>query len=565
MRLKIRDFAVLELCGAADWHDFKRVEDLLSSGVDPNARFDSLESVLFGVEEDWASGESGAPPPIFFNDESEQPPLYRAAAGCSPRDNSQITSFVKVLLQCGADPYALFRQRIILHHEGYIFPGGYLDDEKESDEFLDLCHGAFARRGIIDESRRVDMERAKLEHESNPEAHSIYKYNNFEEDIFQEYDNECWINHEDRLPHPYGVRSVIHSLLEGAKFVKPIFDFLGDNLDVERRDPQGRTLFLAACLSELGLDGTVDGICTTSRVERMAENPYPQPDNPWRPFERPFTIRSTGPSMLEFFISRGANLLAVDNYGRNALHLIFSRTNHEPNRPAINDIAIKYLLKSYPSLINKPDKAGLYPLHMAIHWMGIGGHSGWTLANAPEVLYQVEVPVNDLLSAGADPLVRDGRGNTVLHYLAASKLAEKNHCVGHKQKRLLQVFLDLGVDPNARNTDGRTALNIFLTTGDDERVHYNQLNDHEGYCVLGEEVLDIFVKAGYDLEERNAAGQTLLHQVATLVSERAAAWFKVLQARGLDPLAIDKDGNTPLSFAKENDDLKRLISKYRIE
>ena len=357
------------------------------------------------------------------------------------------------------------------------------------------------------------------------------------------------------------MRSIIHTVLEDGVFVQPLFRFLGDKLDVERRDPQGRTLFLAACLSRLGLDGAIDGNFSDTDGFRerqgIRQNPFPQPDNPYRRFEKPTTTRCTGPSLLEFFISCGSNLLAVDNFGRNALHLIFDSGKAE------NGIAIKHLVKNCPSLINQPDKAALYPLHMAINWMGIKGHSGWTDPPAPEEVLQVEVPVYELLSAGADPLVRDSQGNTVLHYLAASKLGQKNHNVGHEQKRLLQLFLDRGVDPQVRNTDGRTALDIFLTTKDGG-IPSSQLGDNEGYRKLGEEIIDIFVKGGYDLEERNAAGQTPLHMIATQTSASGASWFVALQAKGLDPLTKDHEGNTPLGLAKGNGRIVRFIKDDRI-
>lgn len=569
MRLRVRDFAVLELCQAASKHRIARVEALLASGVDPNARFDDLDSALSGVEEDWASGDKNTRPPIFFEDESEEPPLYRATRHLGTSDKANITRLVNLLLEYGADPYALSRQRLRLHKKRSVFPGETVDDELEELEELDLFNGLFARWGIIEESRSSEFKRARLERGSNPEAYAVFDEVQFLSKPLHNNDYDIYIDYKDALPHPYGVRSVIHSLLVAGAFVQPIFDFLGDKLDVERRDPQGRTLFLAACLSKLGLDGPVNGTCTTvidaGSGEEMSDNPFPQKDSPWRELECPSTTRCNGPSLLEFFVSRGSNLLAVDKYGRNAFHLLFDEENYVRERPAINDIAIKYLLKNCSSLINQPDKAGIYPLHMAIRWMGIAGLSGWDLTRAQEALYRVEIPVNELLSAGADPLTRDSRGNTVLHYLAASKLGEKNHYVGNEQKRLLRFLLAQGVDPMVRNADGRTALEIFLTTGNDDWVDIKELDDPEGYRVLGEEIIDTFLKAGYDIEERNAAGQTLLHVVATLVSERAAVWFKVLEARGLDPLSEDKEANSALNVAKQNGDIKRWIVEDRVE
>lgn len=570
MRLQVQNFDVLELCEAAGEGRLERVERLLAIGVDPNARFDGLQSVLEGVEDDWASGEKNTLPPRFHNDYTEEPPLRRVSVqerggSWSRPDKAKITRLMRILLQHGADPYALYRQHIRLYQSLPTFPGQSVDLEKFDDEELDLNHGLYARWGIIEKSRQMRIEGYRLEKASHPEDRS-----SFESNLVPDVDHHQFIMHEDRLPHPYGVCSVIHSMLEAGMFVQPVFDFLGDNLDVERRDPQGRTLFLAACLSSLGLDGAVDGDCSSlagvGRREGIYDNPFPQPTNPWVQCERQnYTTRCSGPSLLQFFISRGANLVAIDNYGNTALHLIFDEDNREDDRPALNHIAIKYLIDNCPSLINQPNKAGIYPLHMAIRFMGIAGHSGREPTDAPESIYRVEIAVNELLSAGADPLARDSRGNTVLHYLAASKLGEKNHRVGHEQRRLLRIFLDQGVDPKARNTDDRTALEIFLTTGNDEDMPTDELDDYDGFHAVGEEVLDLFIQAGYIYEERNATGQTLLHAVATLVSERAYPWFKILQAKGLDPLAKDEQGNTPLSIAEENDDLIPYIENRRID
>lgn len=67
-------------------------------------------------------------------------------------------------------------------------------------------------------------------------------------------DLNTFIKYLDHLPNKTGVQSLLHQLLEEGSFVQPILDFFGDELEVERKDPQGWTLFLAACRSELGLD-----------------------------------------------------------------------------------------------------------------------------------------------------------------------------------------------------------------------------------------------------------------------------------------------------------------------
>ncbi|KAJ5807970.1 hypothetical protein N7474_009239 [Penicillium riverlandense] len=63
-----------------------------------------------------------------------------------------------------------------------------------------------------------------------------------------------------------------------------------------------------------------------------------------------------------------------------------------------------------------------------------------------------------------------------------------------------------------------------------------------------------FEQKGYILTETNLAGQTLLHVAAGLVSERVSPWFKFLQAKGLDSVARDKEGKTPIDIAKLNEE-----------
>lgn len=73
MRLQIVNVPALDLCEAAAEGSVDRVESLLALGVDPNARFDDLDSVLSGVAEDCTSDSTQ--PPIFFPDHTEWPAL----------------------------------------------------------------------------------------------------------------------------------------------------------------------------------------------------------------------------------------------------------------------------------------------------------------------------------------------------------------------------------------------------------------------------------------------------------------------------------------------------------
>ncbi|KAJ5096766.1 hypothetical protein N7456_007487 [Penicillium angulare] len=550
---EVRDFSALELCEAVTngWTD--TVDSILASGVDPNARFDDLDSVFSGVAENWASEEQCMRPPMFEIDETEAPVLRRAAVGDSEvklghPDKNKATHLMATLLQHGADPYGLYPQPIYNRRFFSLFPGQPKDkDEPDGVEDKDTVFYRRwkARMGVIEKSLRLEYKRRHIE-KGLPDPEQ-YDYEGKWEEMLED-----WIDYLD-LPFRYGVRSVIHSLLEGGMVVQPIFDFLGDKLEVERRDPQGRTLFLAACRSRVGLDAATDGVYADLRrrgddKRGIHENPYPQPNNPWKEVEGETFTTCTGPTMLSFLISHGADLLAVDNYGKNALHLLFTYTDHPwAFLPPLIDNAVEYLIKNCPSLINQPDKAGFYPLHLAI----------WRMNSIvkpdderPASIYRFEETVDPLIAAGADIFAKDGLGNTVLHYLAGSRLSEVDR-LGKEQRRLLQTFLKRGIDPKARNADGQTALEIFCITDDEGRESaFAKFEDL--YYGIGEDVFGQFEQAGYSLQEPTPAGQTLMHLVAGLESGPAWDWFKVLEAKGLDPMAKDKEGETSMDIGMKN-------------
>lgn len=549
---EVRDVAALDLWEAVRTGCIDRVESFLAAGVDPNARFDNLESVFSGVAEDWASEEKTAPP-LFHFDLTELPALRRAAgeSECADGyiDKPKATHLMTALLQHGADPYALYRQPILKYRYVGLYPGKPRDEEVD-DEASELDQVGFARRGIIEKALRLERKRRHLEQ-------GVYNPN-LDEFIrdFEGCLDDC-IEYLD-LPVNYGVRSVIHVLLESGMFVQPIFDFLGDTLDVERRDPQGRTLFLAACRSLVGPDAATSsiygGLSKIPYDTGIHENPYPQPDNPWRGFEGKNSKACAGPTFLSFFMSRGANLLAVDNYGKNALHQLFTYTDSTwTTLPPPIDTTLAHLIKNCSNLINQPDKAGLYPLHLAIWRMN---SIMLPEPEGPESIYHFETAVDSLLAANANTVVVDGRGNTVLHYLAGSRLGERDR-MGDEQRRLLRGFLKDGVDPKARNAEGMTALEIFCTVSHDE---FGDEDSYNRYFAIGQDVIDQFSRAGYNIQETNAKGQTLLHFVAGLTSpvfESLAAWpwFQLLRSKGLDPMAKDGEGKTPIDIAEDNESI----------
>ncbi|KAJ5677053.1 uncharacterized protein N7477_002686 [Penicillium maclennaniae] len=508
MQLQIRNLPALDLCHATAEGWVNRVESLLVSGVDPNARFDDSESALSGLADDKAHIVKATRPPQFDFEATEMPALRRAARDSGVQipemcDLLKTERLMTILLKYGADPYALFRQPIYSYNLVPIYPGDTGDPEYDDDE-SDLNCMRFARWGIIEKTLRLEYERLGLLGEKKEPGSRVYGFgDNYE---------EC-IDYKPRFPHKYGACSVIHSLLEDGAFIQPILNFLGTSLDVERRDPQGRTLFLAACRSKLGLDGAVDGAFVCLWGGQAMPNPYPQPRNPWQEESQRFTSTCTGPSLLEFFVSRGVNLLAVDKYGQNALHHLLAFIDRDNDIPPLINTSLKYLAQNCPSVLNQPDGAGFYPLHYAIRRMC---DYPYQASSAFKAIFHFETAIYDLLDANADPLVRDGHGNTVLHYLAAGRLGEGDR-VGDKQRCLLSVFLERGVDPKARNTAGVTALELLFMIKD-EPMFESEHRKYDRFYAIGQEVVSRFEQGGYILTETNAANQSLLHLVAKLDS-----------------------------------------------
>lgn len=159
--------------------------------------------------------------------------------------------------------------------------------------------------------------------------------------------------------------------------------------------------------------------------------------------------------LLSYFVDRGADLLAVDGYGENALHQLLEAVNIDSEgRPPILRASLQYVASHYRILVNQPDHEGTYPLHAALQRM----RCYWAERDFTAAA-RIETAVDDLLAAGADPLPHDGRGNkrnqagqTLLHLVA-----------GHESLRAsdrFELLLSRGLDPMERDHEGRAPIDI---------------------------------------------------------------------------------------------------------
>ncbi|KAJ6002676.1 hypothetical protein N7451_005223 [Penicillium sp. IBT 35674x] len=313
---------------------------------------------------------------------------------------------------------------------------------------------------------------------------------------------------------------VIHEIFARGEVVEPLFHL--PTLQLELRDPKGRTLLLAA----------FDGKSLGHKID------YGE---------------GVTKTVLQELLDRGADVTAQDNGGRTILHRIKgldSRTDASKT--------LKALLDKTPSIIHLADQAGDTALHYALRQQRCAVFSPrFTYADPPFFYGQHPyVPFTDypelLLDHGANPLQPDQRGDTGLHHLAKSL-----HYQGFKD--LFQRFLNAGVAINARNEKGISPLFYYVEGAVQEdwmpRSGDNPSDErHDPF-------FDFFKDAGADFFTSDNEGTTLLHLLAAKKLDTRGSGssqdgidalvgrFKYLMGLGLDPMAEDAQQRTSLDVA----------------
>jgi ankyrin repeat protein len=454
-------------------------------------------------------------------------PLYWAGFGSigQQRQKQHLVKLQKLLLCHGANPYATFEQPL-RPTEPVNHP--YREELEVEYDYT-----------VVDIYECIG--------DGEPSKYNAYRINADTAEIAEakerceEYDD----NYDDEFtfptkyswtPEKYGIRSLIHAMLEDGGLVKPILDL--PNLDIERKDPQGRTMLLSACRSALGADCAIDGFTEEIYVHDGIYFHNPLPKQPNRFKAESMTPETT--TLFEYFVNRGADLLVTDNYGKNAVFQLLESHSINPDRPWVPFIShsLKALIRKAPQLVHQLDNAGNHPLHAALRRL----HRLNKWESGRDFTSETYGVVYELLDAGADPKAIDELGNTALHQLANDTLARGD--TAEHQRQLFTHFVKSGVDINAPNKSGYTAVRLFIE--DDSTVV-----NWERELGLAADTLGFFESSGAVLNQKDPKGQTLLHLVAKQDTTKAAQIAKHLLQEGLDPKAPDGDGNTPIDLARE--------------
>jgi ankyrin repeat protein len=443
----------------------------------------------------------------------------------------------EMLLQLGADPNRVNKDGAVpLNHAG-----GDPDIVK-----VLLQHGAdvdAGRHGVLMSAIDAgNVEVLKLYLENGVDCNRDYGLNDDESaDGWENRDysyplKQAALPLYDRVPHPESTRKMINLLLDhGAKVDLPldqhktlihfIFSRAADcvlqafidrpDLDYNLRDQQGRTVFLAACESDINNNS-------------QFRDKYPEYGPAFR------TLINSAIHGLRI------DYLARDNKGRNMLHLILPKWDSE---------TVTKLLSTPENLqlVHQKDNEGWTPFHLA-------------LKNR-----HFKAAADLVNTGGANLLCPDPNNEIVVHRISrwAPYHAEFLH-----DSALIDQYLSLGGNINAQNNKGETALHLHIS----RLLGPHQYTTDPDHFLLN--TLDFFITRNADLGILTHKGETVLHYAADrkpavvnapldeAAEEFNANLFSRLVELGCEPLQEDQMGRTALDVAAGRKH-EKILELYR--
>ncbi|PQE32944.1 ankyrin repeat domain protein [Rutstroemia sp. NJR-2017a WRK4] len=320
---------------------------------------------------------------------------------------------------------------------------------------------------------------------------------------------ELLLNHGANVHLPVrDGKPTLHYLFETATStaLRPLLK--DSRIDMNIRDKEGKTAFMAACCSRVVSECL--GNKTSPRYSEDLEDDYSH--------------------MYLLFVDwpvHGSKIdyLAIDNKGEHLIFYLISRQYDKMIHERILDIP------GVHGLINKRDNNGYSPLNRALETSKIS-------------------MVEQLVEEGADILQLDPRGNSFLHYLCRHR--DLQYDTLQHRIPLMDKYLSLGGAIDARNDEGTTPLLAFITVGGTSRP----LSDYDTHI----EDFKWFAQHGADFTAKDNKGQSALHIIASRSNQELqrngkkkqahnAKLFQAFLEKGCEVLDEDNQGRTALDIA----------------
>ncbi|KAL3478526.1 ankyrin repeat-containing domain protein [Aspergillus californicus] len=141
---------------------------------------------------------------------------------------------------------------------------------------------------------------------------------------------------------------IIHAAFGHGGIIQPFLEM--DNLDLERRDGEGRTLLLAAAFYRGGTNSYTYEISLLPSIE---------------PRYKPRVYLEDDPSRARTLYERGADLTATDNKGNNVLHWLVQHQPGDKFQRMELEKTVALFLEKVPGLASQVNGEGKTPLDIA--------------------------------------------------------------------------------------------------------------------------------------------------------------------------------------------------------